>query len=178
MSKKRRRKSKKNNRAVVVAVIIVIAIVIGAIYLIKEFKNKDNPDILFENSTQSTTLPGVSNYTEPFVEPVTSDETETQTETQTETTTEIETTAPSKTPTGKHSKTINKVVAHYTDFMGAQEGTLYIRENEAVEKNGVLTLSLRMNGVSPNMLICDVYVNLKTGDVTDSMENEPWNINN
>ena len=177
MSKRRRRKSKKNNSAVVVAVIIVIAIVIGAVYLIKEFKNKENPDVFYDESTQSTTLPAVSNYTEPYVEPVTTEETETQTETQTETTTERVTSAPSKTPTGKHSKTLNKVVAHYTDFMGAQNGTLYIRENEAVEKNGVLTLVLRMNGVSPNMLVCDVYVNLKTGEVTDSMENDPWNIN-
>lgn len=176
MSKKRRRKSRKNNKSLVIAIIIVIAIVIGAIFLIKEFKDNDS-ELKTESSEVNTTLPKVTNRTEPYVEPVTVTETETQTETQTETTTEIETKAPSKTPTGKYSKTINKVVGHYTDFMGAQEGTLFIRENEAVEQSGILTLALRMNGVSPNMLICDVYVNLKTGEVTDSMENDPWNIN-
>ncbi len=176
MSKKRRRKSRRNNKSIIVALIIVIAIIIGAIFLIKEFKGKDS-GLETESSEVITTLPKVTNQTVPYVEPVTITETETQTETQTETTTEIETKAPSKTPTGKHSKTINKVVAHYTDFMGAQEDTLFIRENEAVEQNAILTLALRMNGVSPNMLICDVYVNLKTGEVTDSMENDPWNIN-
>ena len=174
MSKKRRR-SKKQSRRNLIAAIIVALIVICSIILVIAFKGEGN--FMKEETVPSdTTRKVVTNVTAPYEEPVIVSEPDT-TET-TEPATEATTASkPSKTPSGKYADTITKIVSHYTSYMSTPKNALFVKEHEITEKDGIVTFTLRMNGESPNVLICDVYVNIATGDVTDSMENEPWNLN-
>lgn len=179
MSKKKRR-NKKQNRRNLVAALIVALIVILSIILVVAFKGEGKTgevETLPSDNTKAT----VTNVTMPYEEPVIvskPEETETTTTQTTETTTQATTAPkPSKAPTGKYSSTIDKVVSHYASFMSTPENALYIRDSEVTESGDVVKFILRMNGKSPNMLVCDVYVNTTTGEVTDSMENEPWNLN-
>ncbi len=62
--------------------------------------------------------------------------------------------------------------------MGFSAGDLYINESEISQNGDVYTYTLRTNkGTAPNRLVGDVKVNIGTGDVSDTMGTENWNIN-
>ncbi len=179
MSKKRRKK-KNSKGAIIVAVIIIIALIIGVAFMLSG--GKDKP-LAHEDTTTpeiSTTL-GDSKEDKPSVSETEGDTT--LPEDSTESTTEkkedatIPTAAPAQKVEADVSDMINEITAHYEDYMGVDKGVLFINESEAVQRNGKYEFILRSNGKTPNQYIADVYVNTKTGQVTDSIGSESWTVN-
>ena len=181
MSKKRR-KSRKNNKNTVIAVVVVAVLAVAALLLI--FGNKDKTE-LPENteSAISTTLPEEkpTNATDEYVEPVTEESTEKETAEEDTTkaekeSTTIPTAAQAEKPKADLSDMIVSITSHYEEYMGMDEGILFIKESEAVEREGRYEFVLRSNSGSPNKYIGDVYVDIETGKVTDTIGGESWTI--
>ncbi len=185
---KRTSKKKQQKRATttIIIMLVVIFLIIGY-FVVKTIT--DSPDDTKNETT--TTEPASDNYYIPDnsyenENPTVNnsrDEAESDTETEL---TEIEADATEKEPQSE-TKPVNvdnesiedKIISHYTDYMGFPDGVLFVNESEITKKGDIYTYTLRLNsGSTPNKLIGDVKVNIGTGEVTDSMGTEEWNVNN
>ncbi len=176
MSKRRKKKNSKG--AIIISIIIIIALIIGVAFVLSG--SKDKPLI-----PDDTTIPEISTTIgDSKEEDSTVNETEDDTtlpEDSTEEETEGKTNYPSKAPVETPDEDLTDmsdiIVTHYENYMGVKKGVLFINKSENVERNGQYEFILRSNAKSPNQYVADVYVDKKTGIVTDSMESESWEIN-
>ncbi len=174
MSKKRRKK-KNSKSAVIVAVIIILALIIGLGFLFSgNGRNGGNPKET--TSPEISTTLGDNEKNEP--EETEKPEDTTAPEETEEATKKEDTTIPTAAPVEKVeedlSDMIKKITAHYESYMSMDKGVLFINESEAVQRNGKYEFILRSNAKSPNQYVADVYVDMKTGAVEDSMGSETW----
>ncbi len=179
MSKKRRKK-KNSKGAIIVAIIIIIALLIGVVFLFSGSKGEGDNIETTTDPEISTTL-GDSEKNEPEETEKTesttsSQETEETTQEEEKEDTTIPTAAPVEKVEADLSDMIKNIVAHYESYMSMEKGVLFINESEAVQRNGRYELILRSNAKSPNQYVADVYVDMKTGAVEDSMGSEPWSV--
>lgn len=183
MAKKKRRKSKKNKGNITLIVMLAVIFVIIGIFVFKAI-GKDKMPVVDDTTTTTTESEYQQGSSWGDDEPDVSYETEdvskeeTSTESESGTTTQELTTEPLTLPINNEPEDmVDIILAHYTDLMGFSEGALFVKESETEETAGGYTYTLRLNANgSPNELIGDVYVEKGTGRVTDSMGNEPWNI--
>ena len=181
MAKKKRRKSKKNKGNLTLAIMLGVIFIIIGIFVFKAI-NKNDTEV--NASTTEATENGDYQYNDDSVD-VSPDfsedfgeEADDITLEDSSTTTTEATTEPLTLPINNEPEDmVDVILSYYTDLMGFPDGALFIRDSETDETASGYTYTLRLNAKgSPNELIGDVYVEKGTGKVTDSMGNDPWNI--
>ncbi len=181
MAKKKRRKSKKNKGNLTLAIMLGIIFIIIGIFVFKAI-NKDDTEV--NTSTTEATENGDYQYNDDsadvspdYSEDFGEEADDTTLEASSTTTTEA-TTEPLTLPINNEPEDmVDVILSYYTDLMGFPDGALFIKDSETDETTSGYTYTLRLNAKgSPNELIGDVYVEKGTGKVTDSMGNDPWNI--
>ncbi len=181
MAKKKRRKSKKNKGNLTLAIMLGVIFIIIGIFVFKAI-NKNDTEV--NTSTTEATENGDYQYNDDSVDvsPDFSEDSDEETDDITledsSTTTTEATTEPLTLPINNEPEDmVDVILSYYTDLMGFPDGALFIRDSETDETASGYTYTLRLNAKgSPNELIGDVYVEKGTGKVTDSMGNDPWNI--
>ena len=181
MAKKKRRKSKKNKGNLTLAIMLGVIFIIIGIFVFKAI-NKNDTEV--NTSTTEATENGDYQYNDDSVDvsPDNSEDSDEETDESTledsSTTTTEATTEPLTLPINNEPEDmVDVILSYYTDLMGFPDGALFIRDSETDETASGYTYTLRLNAKgSPNELIGDVYVEKGTGKVTDSMGNDPWNI--
>lgn len=182
MAKRKRRKSKKNKGNITLIIMLAVIFIIIGIFVFKAINKDETPvgDTTTTTTESSFKQGGSLGDDEPYVPDETEDDSEEMSSTEVEsgTTTEEPTTESLTLPINNEPEdNVDVIIAHYTDFMGFPDGSLFIDDSETDETANGYTYTLRLNANgSPNKLIGDVYVENGTGRVTDSMGNEPWNI--
>ncbi len=182
MAKKKRRKSKKNKGNLTLAIMLGIIFIIIGIFVFKAI-NKDDTEV--NTSTTEAAENGDYQYNDDSVD-VSPDYSENSREESTEGTTQEDSSTTTAEPTtepltlpinNEPEDMVDVILSYYTDLMGFPDGALFIKDSETDETASGYTYTLRLNAKgSPNELIGDVYVEKGTGKVTDSMGNDPWNI--
>ena len=182
MAKKKRRKSKKNKGNLTLAIMLGVIFIIIGIFVFKAI-NKNDTDV--NTSTTEATENGDYQYNDDDVDisPESSEDSgEESTDATTQenasaTTTEATTESLTLPINNEPEDMVDVILSYYTDLMGFPDGALFIRDSETDETASGYTYTLRLNAKgSPNELVGDVYVEKGTGKVTDSMGNDPWNI--
>ena len=181
MAIKKRRKSKKNKGNLTLAIMLGVIFIIIGIFVFKAI-NKNDTEV--NTSTTEATENGDYQYNDDSVDvsPDFSEDSDEETDDITledsSTTTTEATTEPLTLPINNEPEDmVDVILSYYTDLMGFPDGALFIRDSETDETASGYTYTLRLNAKgSPNELIGDVYVEKGTGKVTDSMGNDPWNI--
>ncbi len=181
MAKKKRRKSKKNKGNMTLVVMLGVMFIIIGTFVFKAI-NKNDTEV--NTSTTEATENGDYQYNDDSVDvsPDYSEDSHEETDDTTledsSTTTTEATTEPLTLPINNEPEDmVDVILSYYTDLMGFPDGALFIRDSETDETASGYTYTLRLNAKgSPNELIGDVYVEKGTGKVTDSMGNDPWNI--
>ncbi len=183
MAQKKRRKNKKQQAATktIIVMLVIIFAIIG-FFIIKALGDKEGAEFTESDTTKQNsvytdwggesgeTTSSISNESEENTETETTEEITSETETQT---------VVSTSPVNVDNESVSdKIIVHYAELLGISKGELYINESEVSSNGDIYTYALRTkSGSSPNKLIGDIRVDIGSGDVTDSMGNEMWNIN-
>lgn len=185
MAKKKRRKSKKNKGNITLIVMLAVIFVIIGIFVIKAINKDDtgaettttNPDEYVHGSNIDSGDGYYDSSDEEDDDTTQEDAPSQPVSTTFHELTEQATESTTSTINNISADVVDVIIDYYTDLMGFPQGALFIKESETDESATMFTYTLRLNAKgSPNELIGDVYVEKGTGRVTDSMGNEPWNI--